>query len=183
MGVLMQAFYWDCPKLENQEFQWWNFLKKKVSSLGKVGFTALWLPPANKAANIDGMSMGYDPYDYYDLGDIDQKGFIKTWFGSKAELVELIRTAHENRLEVYADLVLNHNSGADADETNPIDGTKRWTKFNPKSGKFSRNWKCFHPSPYETWDDMVFEGMPDLCHRNPQVYTELLGMHDGSLKR
>lgn len=174
MGVIMQAFYWDCPKLENQEFQWWNFLKKKVYSLGKVGFTALWLPPANKAANIDGMSMGYDPYDYYDLGDIDQKGFIKTWFGSKAELVELIRTAHENRLEVYADLVLNHNSGADADETNPIDGIKRWTKFNPKSGKFSRNWKCFHPSPYETWDDMVFEGMPDLCHRNPQVYTELL---------
>lgn len=35
-----------------------------------AGFTALWLPPASKAANIGGQSMGYDPYDYYDLGDI-----------------------------------------------------------------------------------------------------------------
>ena len=174
MGVIMQAFYWDCPKLENQEYQWWTYLKNKVPSLSSVGFTALWLPPANKGANIGGMSMGYDPYDYYDLGDIDQRGSIKTWFGSKDELVDLIRIAHENRLEVYADLVLNHNNGADADEINPLDDIKRWTKFNPKSGKFPRNWKCFHPSPYETWDNMVFGGMPDLCHRNPHVYTELL---------
>lgn len=26
MGVLMQAFYWDCPREEQQEFAWWNFI-------------------------------------------------------------------------------------------------------------------------------------------------------------
>jgi alpha-amylase len=26
--------------------------------------------------------MGYDPYDYYDLGEFDQKGGAPTWFGS-----------------------------------------------------------------------------------------------------
>ena len=82
----MQAFYWDCPKLESRESEWWNFIQEKLESLKEVGFTALWLPPACKAANMGGMSMGYDPYDFYDLGDIDQKDSIPTWFGSAAAL-------------------------------------------------------------------------------------------------
>lgn len=174
MGVIMQAFYWDCPRLEDLEYRWWNHVKGKVPSLSEVGFTALWLPPANKAANIDGMSMGYDPYDYYDLGDIEQKGTISTWFGSRTDLMELIRVAHENHMQLYADLVLNHNNGADLEEQSGFDGVRRWTKFSPRSGKFPRDWKCFHPSQYETWDNMTFGDMPDLCHRNPYVYTELL---------
>ncbi|MFZ0453157.1 MAG: alpha-amylase family glycosyl hydrolase, partial [Ignavibacteriaceae bacterium] len=93
MGVIMQSFYWDSPKLENKEAEWWNFISSKIPSLKSVGFTALWLPPANKAANLDGLSMGYDPYDYYDLGDIDQKGSVKTLYGSKDELLSLINTA------------------------------------------------------------------------------------------
>ena len=24
MGVMMQAFYWDCPKVDNKEFTWWR---------------------------------------------------------------------------------------------------------------------------------------------------------------
>ncbi|HXH86010.1 MAG TPA: alpha-amylase domain-containing protein [Nitrospira sp.] len=174
MGVMMQAFYWDCPRIENKDLAWWNHVKIRIPSLSANGFTALWLPPVSKAANIGGMSMGYDPYDYYDLGDIDQKGSVKTWFGSKDELAVLIREAHDYRMQVYADLVLNHNNGADAQETNPIDHQRRWTDFAPKSGKFPRDWRCFHPSPYETWDRETFGDMPDLCHRNPCVYTELI---------
>lgn len=174
MGVLMQAFYWDCPGLEGREYQWWNHVKSKVSSLSSAGFTSLWLPPVSKAANIGGQSMGYDPYDYYDLGDIDQKGTIKTWFGSRDELVDLIEVAHDSNIQVYADLVLNHNSGGDGKEINPYDNRERWTRFTPKSKKFPRDYKCFHPSPYETWDDGTFGDMPDLCHRNPHVYTQLI---------
>jgi hypothetical protein len=33
--------------------------------------------------------MGYNPYDYFDLGDYDQKGGVKTYFGNKAELEAL----------------------------------------------------------------------------------------------
>ena len=40
------------------------------------------------------MSMGYDPYDYYDLGEIDQKGSVPTWFGSRSQLEQLINEAH-----------------------------------------------------------------------------------------
>jgi alpha-amylase len=174
MGVIMQAFYWDCPRLEGKEYQWWNHVNGEIPWLRAAGFTALWLPPANKAANLGGPSMGYDPYDYYDLGDIYQKGSIKTWFGSKDELLTLIQTAHDNGMEVYADMVLNHNSGGDGEELNPIDHQKRWTRFVPKSGKFPRDYTCFHPSPYELWDNMTFGDMPDLCHRNPRVYTQLI---------
>jgi alpha-amylase len=174
MGVIMQAFYWDCPGLEGREEQWWKYLEGEVPALKDAGFTALWLPPANKAANIDGPSMGYDPYDYYDLGHLDQKSSVKTWFGSKEELLSLIRKASGHGMQVYADIVINHCSGGDALELNPIDNKERWTRYTPESGKFSRDYRSFHPSPYETWDDMTFGDMPDLCHRNPRVYAELI---------
>jgi len=71
-------------------------------------------------------------------------------------------------------MVFNHNSGADAQESSLFDGQQRWTRFLPASGRFARDWSCFHPSRYEQWDNEVFGEMPDLCHRNPRVYTELL---------
>jgi alpha-amylase len=176
MGVLFQAFYWNCPAEENQDGTWWNYVATKIPELQQAGFTALWLPPACKAANIGGPSMGYDPYDYYDFGDVNQKGRIKTWFGTQAELSALINAAHGAKLQVYADLVINHNNGGDAQETNPIDHSVRWTKFSPGSGKFARDWTCFHPSTYETFDGETFGDMPDICHRNPRVYEEMINL-------
>ncbi len=174
MGVLLQAFYWDCPSEENRAGQWWSYLQGKLPEIGSAGFTALWLPPASKGGNVGGMSMGYDPYDYYDYGDFNQKGSAKTWFGNRAELTGLIDTAHQTGLQVYADVVLNHNNGGDAQEKNPIDGIMRWTRFDPLSKKFPRDWRSFHPSAYERWDGETFGDMPDLCHRNPSVYVAML---------
>lgn len=180
MGVLMQAFYWDCPKEDGQQFTWWNYVATKLDELEKAGITALWLPPAGKAANIGGMSMGYDVYDYYDLGSFAQKCVdankeeVRTWFGSKDELKSLLCRAHERKLKVYADLVLNHNNGADAEEFNPILQEERWTLFRPASKLFTRDWSCFNPSPYPNLSPAVFGNMPDLCHTNPRVMTGIL---------
>ncbi|MDD4652765.1 MAG: DUF1939 domain-containing protein [Methanothrix sp.] len=172
MGVMLQAFYWDCPLIEACENKWWAKINSRIPALQQVGFTALWLPPVSKAASC--RSMGYDPYDYYDLGEIDQKGGKATWFGSREDLIDLIKTAHSHGMQVYADMVFNHNCGGDAEEENPIDSKTRWTKFRPGSGQFNRDWSYFHPSLYEQWDDALFGEMPDLCHRNPIVYTELI---------
>ena len=90
---------------------------------------------------------GYDPYDYFDLGDFDQKGATKTSFGNRAELENLIKIIHENGMGAIADMVINHNSGADAEEENPLDGQKRWTNFSPASGKFARNWGLLSSKP------------------------------------
>src|SRR4029453_11044241 len=97
--------------------------KSNLPSIAEAGFTALWLPPANKAASWK--SMGYDPYDYYDLGEFDQKGGVPNWFSSKAELLHLIQSAHALGLQVYADLVFNHNSGGGTQELNPIERHSR----------------------------------------------------------
>ena len=174
MGVMLQTFYWDCPRIEKKEFKWWKHVTKQIPALAEAGFTSLWLPPVHKAANLGGFSMGYDPYDYYDLGEFDQKETLPTWFGTKKELLKLIETAHSHGLSLIADVVINHNSGADESEVNPLTGQERWTLFKPKSEKFPRNWECFHPSMYESWDEGTFGDMPDLSHRNPYVYAEIL---------
>ena len=116
--ILFQAFYWDCPRVEGKEGNWWSFLKDKVSDLANIGITALWLPPSAKSSHID--SMGYAPYDYYDHGEFDQKGGIETWFGSTSELKALIQTAHDHGMLVVADAVLNHCDIGDAKEYHPI---------------------------------------------------------------
>jgi alpha-amylase len=172
MGVIMQAFYWDCPKKEHAEGKWWGLVDGNLASLQADGFTALWLPPPSKCAEWN--SMGYDPYDYFDLGEFDQKGNTQTWFGTRAALDKLIKDAHAAGIQVYADVVLNHNSGADSQELNPLINQQRWTKFTPKSGQFQRDWTCFHPCRYETMDGLTFGDMPDLCHRTPTVYTNLM---------
>ena len=175
MAVMLQGFYWDCATKEDKRGEWWKYLTAEVPRLGKkgAGFDSIWLPPISKAA--DPNSMGYDPYDYFDLGDFDQKGSLKTAFGNSEELRTLIATIHDNGMGAIADMVINHNSGADEEETNPLDGKKRWTKFTPASGRFPRDWNCFHPSRYERVmvEGEQFAGFPHLCHRNPRVYTAM----------
>lgn len=84
-GVMMQGFYWDVPAGGT----WYNTMKSKAAELanmaGGYGIDAIWFPPASKADN-GAYSMGYDPFDYYDLGQYNQKGSTETRFGSQAEL-------------------------------------------------------------------------------------------------
>jgi len=71
MAVMMQAFYWDAPTRENKRGEWWNRVAETIPQLAASGINSLWLPPFSKAAAPD--SNGYDPYDYFDLGDFDQR--------------------------------------------------------------------------------------------------------------
>jgi alpha-amylase len=72
-------------------------------------------------------------------------------------------------------MVIDHCSGADEEEVNPIDNQKHWTKFNPKSGIFPRNYNHFHPSRFERVirEGENYGGFPHLCHRNPEVYAAM----------
>ena len=92
----MQAFYWNCPEDSGKEFGWWNYLRNEIPHLKATGITSLWLPPACKANEVK--SMGYDPFDFYDLGEYKQKNHDRkeTWFGSKEDLQALIQAAHDS---------------------------------------------------------------------------------------
>lgn len=176
--ILFQAFYWDCPRAEVKEGEWWNYLKTKIPDLSDIGITALWLPPSAKSSHID--SMGYAPYDYYDHGEFDQKGGVKTWFGSTSELRALVQTAHDNMMIIVADAVLNHCDIGDTGEYHPILKKEMMTKYTPASGKFPRDWTNFHPCEYSSGDAGAFYGdlegydLPDLCHDNPYTYLGVM---------
>lgn len=123
--VMMQAFYWDLPVDEaNLDGNWWDNLADKSTYLKNAGFTGLWLPSPAKG-NWGIVDMGYGIYDHYDLGNYNQKGSTETRFGSRAELEAMIADMHDTsggqpKIEVYADIVLNHvYSNEEDEEANP----------------------------------------------------------------
>lgn len=59
---------------------------------------------------------GYDIYDLWDLGEFERHGARSTKWGSKEELLDLMRSAKELDLEIIWDTVLSHKTGADATE-------------------------------------------------------------------
>ncbi len=106
-GTLIQFFHWYIP----DDGSLWNHLKEEADHLASLGFNAVWLPPAQKG--VDGSkSVGYDVYDIYDLGEFDQKGSVRTKYGTKDQLVEAVKTVQSKGLQVYADIVVNHMGGA-----------------------------------------------------------------------
>lgn len=125
--VMMQAFYWNVPVDEvNKNGTWWDVLRTQCPEIKSAGFNALWVPPPSKG-NWGISDAGYGIYDHYDLGAYNQKGSVETRYGSKAELLSFISTAHASpRLDVFADAVLNHTygflgdaSGLNNEEANP----------------------------------------------------------------
>ncbi len=162
--TMMQYFEWYMPSNCNL----WSNLIKVAPTLHKMGITSVWLPPACKAAS--GINdTGYGVYDLYDLGEFDQKGSIKTKYGTKDEYISAIRALQLEGIQVLADIVLNHRMGADetqdiiAYKVNPnnrneVIGDYRtisaWTKFNFEGrnnaySDFKLDWSCFTSIDYD----------------------------------
>ncbi|KZS41741.1 alpha-amylase [Aquimarina aggregata] len=166
-GIFMQAFYWDVEP----RGAWYDEVSKSIEDWAASGIDRIWLAPPGKAQS-GGFSMGYDPCDYFDLGEFDQHGTVETRFGSRQELENLIQKSHDNGLEVIADIVLNHNSGGQL-EANPNTGTDTFTKFDPASGLFPRTYDDFYPDETGATDESVFGGFPDLNHTKENVQNWL----------
>jgi alpha-amylase len=169
-GVMLQAFYWSTPDIG----KWWTMLENQLPEFAETGFDALWLPPMSKTDSGDVSTNGYEPYDYYDLGEFDQKGSVRTRYGTRAELESLIAEADNLGVAMIADIVINHNVGGES-EYNPYALKDTYTNFmNIASEKFPRNYTHFYPCEYGTEDNYAFANFPDLCHKNPYVSTELI---------
>src|SRR5699024_7575008 len=171
-GIMMQGFYWNVPKGGT----WWNTIENKVDTLanmaGGYGIDRIWLPPVSKSQS-GGYSMGYDPADYYDLGNYQQYGTVETRFGSKTELENLISSLKNHDISVMGDILLNHRSGGNK-EYNPATGDSTWTDFsNVKSGKAAWHWTTFHPNDDHTADPGDFSGMPDVCYSTGIAYDDM----------
>ena len=107
-GVMIQYFEWN---LKN-DGTLWTEVAGQAQELRDVGVTSVWLPPPYKA--FDGKNdTGYAVYDLYDLGEFDQKGAVRTKYGTKDEFVSAVTSLHDAGLHVYVDTVLNHRMGGD----------------------------------------------------------------------
>lgn len=190
-GTLMQAFHW----YSDGDGHHWKRLADQSTALAAAGFTALWLPPASKASG-GAFDVGYGAYDLFDLGEFDQKGSIRTKYGTKADYLSLIESAHQAGLQVYADCVFNHKNGGDAEEEiaaipvaiydrnqplGPQETIKSWTHFSfpGRQGKYSSlEWRWWHfdsvnhnmfkpgDSTVYRFKDKVFDTEVDLRHGN-----------------
>ncbi|KAL1741101.1 glycoside hydrolase superfamily [Schizophyllum fasciatum] len=147
--LMIEFFTWDALR---DDMSWWQHLEQELPELARMGITQVWIPPPNKAAAKTGR--GYDAYDIWDLGEFDQKGMVRTRWGSKEELLRACHTAKQVKVDIIVDAVLNHKLGADRVETFPavpVDTQNRtrelgkvreiegWTAFDfsGRGGKYS----------------------------------------------
>lgn len=112
--VVLQAFWWDYWN-SNYRYNWCSYITDLAPRLKSLGYDAVWVPPFIK--NGSGGSVGYSPFDPYDLGDKYQKGGgdgirDSTRCGTKDDLLRMIAVLHANGIEVICDAVLNHHDGA-----------------------------------------------------------------------
>ncbi|MFV0330099.1 MAG: alpha-amylase [Dysgonomonas sp.] len=155
-GVMMQYFEWNLPNDGNL----WKQLKADAKHLHEIGITAVWIPPAYKAD--EQQDEGYATYDLFDLGEFDQSNTIRTKYGTKDELKQMIDELHKYKISVYLDAVMNHKAEGDYTEkfmVKEVDPEERnkdiseefeiqaWTgyDFRGRGNKYSNfKWHWYH---------------------------------------
>ena len=193
--TLLQFFEWYYPA----EGGLWNQLKKETGRLKDMGIDAVWIPPAHKGIG-GGEANGYDSYDLYDLGEFEQKGSVATKWGTKQQLIDAVKVAHDNGLRVYVDIVLNHMGGADENEVimarkvNPdnrneslsdpyeIEAATKFT-FPGRQGKYSQfvwDYQCFSGIDYDfkTKETGVFKIQNEYGEGWQEVLSDEMGNYD-----
>lgn len=168
--MMLQAFEW---YLSN-DGSFWKRIRAAAPSFSLIGLTSVWLPPACKGAG--GINdVGYGIYDLYDLGEFNQKGSVRTKYGTKKEYIAAVSAVQKQKVRVMADIVFNQKMGADETEevraeefagnnrNEQISGDETitaWTKFTfpGRKGKYD---------PF-VWDHNCFDGTDwdEKGHRN-----------------
>lgn len=174
---MLQGFSWYLPADGGH----WHRVVERSAGFDELGITAVWLPPAYKGAN-GANDVGYGVYDLYDLGEFDQKGSVRTKYGTKSQYLACTRALHDAGTEVIADIVMNQRMGADGCEnvrartvmrenrtqiTSDWQDIEAWTKFTfpGRGGRYSDfvwDWHCFHGVDYNARNSdgsiFLFEG-------------------------
>lgn len=141
--TMLQCFEWYLPP----NGLLWRRLASSAPRYQELGVTQAWLPPAYKGAR-GAEDVGYGVYDLYDLGEFDQKGSVRTKYGTKADYVACVGALQARGIQVFADVVFNHRMGADETETVlavPVDPTDRSREIGP-------------PREIDAWMKFTFPG-------------------------
>ena len=135
-------------------------LTKKLDYIAGLGVDCIWLMPVAESPSYH----GYDVTNYYK---------VEPDYGTNGDFKTFVRAAHQRRIKVLVDLVLNHTSSdhpwfqeALRDTAAPHRSWYLWSKTP------ARNW---HKSPVrdEYYFGLFWSGMPDLNYNNPAVLAEM----------
>lgn len=143
--TMMQFFEWHVEA----DGTLWNRLKELAPVLKERGIDSVWIPPVTKGQSLE--DTGYGVYDLYDLGEFDQKGTVRTKYGTKQELLDAIAACHQHGLAVYVDVVMNHKAGADEKETFQVIEVDEQNRTEEISESFD----------IEGWTKFTFSGRGD----------------------
>ncbi len=141
--TIIQYFEWYLPS----DGLLWKKVAAQAPELAKVGITDVWLPPAYKGAS-GAKSVGYDVYDLFDLGEFDQRGSVRTKYGTKEEYLAAVKALHDAGIRVMADTVLNQMMGADETEKIEAINTAAYDREQEISGLHE----------IEAWTKFTFPG-------------------------
>lgn len=162
----------------------WDELTTKIPEIAEAGYTSLWLPPPAKAGSV--FSVGYDIFDPFDLGDKNQRGTVRTRYGTKAELLQVVTTAHRFGLRVYFDNIMNHR-GFDIPGYNSSAPTNLYPGLTVEDFHLRRQ----SDGTYRNWDNISdwgnawqvqhrpLSGLLDLANE-PGSLNENFGLTEGS---
>ena len=190
--TILQSFHW----YSEGNGTLYNHIKDSSDWLQDLGISAVWFPPAYKAAG-GSFSVGYDSYDLYDLGEFDQKETVPTKYGTKEDYQNVCKTLQSKGISVIADIVLNHKAGGDekekfqvvkVDENNrnktisDVFEIESYTKFTfPGRGKkysdFEWNFQCFAGVDFAEGQD---QGIYRIINEHTENWEEMVGNEKGN---
>jgi maltose alpha-D-glucosyltransferase/alpha-amylase len=152
-----------------------NGLTEKLDYLQQLGVDCLWLLPMYQSPLRDD---GYDISDFYR---------IHPDYGTVADFERLVKAAHERKIRVIADLVLNHTSDQHPwflSARKPGSPRRDWYVWSADDKKYKDARVIFTDSEKSnwTWDPVArsyywhrfFSHQPDLNYDNPEVRAEML---------
>ena len=127
--------------------------KIKEGYFDKLGINAIWMTPIVEQIHdgVDegtGMTYGYHGYWAKDWTAIDPN------YGTKADLKEMVETAHAHGIRVVLDAVINHTGPAT--EKDPVWG-EDWVRTNPQ---------CTYQNYESTVTCTLVENLPDIKTEN-----------------
>lgn len=152
----------------------WKEITRRIPELAEAGYSSLWVPPPTKGSG--GLSVGYDLWDRFDLGSKNQRGTVRTLYGTEADLLELMETAHRFGIRVYYDSITNHNAFdvPGYNESTPIDV---YPGFVPEDFHLRKTSDGFYRKWDNTrdWNDawqvqnLGLSDLIDIAHENPNT--------------
>src|SRR5262245_42955650 len=138
-------------------------IERRAADLFLAGYGGLWTPPPGRA-DSGNLSVGYDVYDRFDLGQSGQP----TLYGTETGLKALVRTIHNTGASHYLDFVINHNGYSDLGTPN-FERAGGYPGFVLRAGGDPDG--DFH-SPYETSETRRrLSGLIDIAQEKNHQYV------------